>query len=481
LSHGFTNVRGDIKPVTGEKQRVAFSSVIAAIFLTILQIVAGILTGSLGILADAAHSAMDLCAAAVTFFAVRASDKPADSDHTYGHGKIESFSALIETLLLFVTSGWIIYEAVERLFLGKLAEISGTVAGIATMVVVIVVDISRAKALNRVAREHGSHALEADALHFATDAWISFVVIGGLILSWLGGYFKIFALYYGDAVAAFFVSILVIVVSVKLGKKTIDVLLDKAPEGMVSSVLHEVNSVKGVMEANGVRVRSSGQHCFIDLKVGICRNESHRVVHTIVHEIRERLQRKIPNSDIVVSTYPVDMAGVADREVYHNVKKVVDRFPVCTNIHNIHVYEVTGEKFIAIHLEVRESMTLDESHRLSHEIGRSIQESVGGVKDVSVNFECVKQHHIVAEDITQRSMQLIEQIEGLINKDPEKLNCHDIKVYSEGDKKSIFLHCELYGNYATEKVELISKGISERIKDSIGNIERIHVHVEPMG
>jgi len=466
--------------MSSEKQNAALNSVLAAVFLTLIKIAVGIFTGSLGILSEAAHSALDLGAAFVTFFAVRISDKPADMDHNYGHGKVESFSALIETALLLVTCGWIMYEAVEKMFFSKSIKVTGTVWGIAIMLISIIINISRARTLKKVAKKYGSQALEADALHFDSDVWSSLVVIGGLICVWIGDFFKIPILDYGDPIAAMGVSVLVIFVSINLGKRTIDVLLDAAPEGMMSEVLHEVNGINGVLDVANVRIRPLGVSYFIDLNVGIGRNESHRVVHSIVHEIRERLQKKIPNSDVVISTYPIDIPGMEDNEVYHTVKKVVDKFPICTNIHNIHIYEVSGKKNIAIHIEVKKSMSLNESHELSHEIGGLIQDELKDVEDVSVNFEFVKQSHILAEDVTGQSRELVTQVESLINRVPDKLNCHDIKIYSDGNEITMFLHCEISGDYSTEKIELISKNISKKIRGNRDNIRDVHIHVEPM-
>lgn len=466
--------------MSNEKQKVAISSVIASVALTIIKIVVGVLTGSLGILAEAAHSAIDLIAAIVTFFAVRLSDKPADMEHTYGHGKIESFSALIETALLLVTCGWIIYEVVERLFFGKTIEVTGTFLGIGIMVVSIIIDFSRARVLKKVAKKYGSLALEADALHFSSDMWSSFVVIGGLICIGIGDYFKIPALHYGDALAAMGVSVFVIIISIKLGKKTIDTLLDTAPKGMVNEIINELKDIEEVLAVQTVRVRHSSPNYFIDILVGINRNENHMVVHSIVHKIRERLQCKIPNSDIIVSTFPVDVSGVEDKEVYSVIKKIIDRFPNCTNLHNIHVFEVLGRKNISIHVELKEIMTLNASHKLSHNIGEMIQEDIEGVDDVTVNFEQVKQKHILAEDITAQSQELLKKIISLVDEMPNNAKCHDMKIYSQGDRVAVFLHCELHGNYTIEKIESISKSISAKIKKEIRKVESVHMHVEPI-
>ena len=467
--------------MSGEKQKVVLTSVIAAVFLTAVKMIVGILTGSLGILSEAAHSALDLGAALVTLFAVKISDKPADKEHNYGHGKIESFSALVETLLLLVTCGWIIYEAFGRLFFEKAVKIEfgGSIWGIGIMVLSIMINISRARALRKAAKKYGSQAMEADALHFDSDVWSSLVVIGGLICVSIADYYKISALKLGDPLAALGVSVLVIIVSVQLGRRTIDVLLDTAPKGMINEVTALASGVEGVLEIGDVRIRPSGPNYFIDLNVGISRNESHRVVHSIVHRLRERLKQQIPNSDIMVSTFPVDVRGETDREVYRTVKNIVDRFPNCSNIHNIHIYEVSGKKHIAIHIEVKERMSLKDSHELSHTISDLIRNKIEDVEDVSVNFEFVEQNHIRAEDITEDSRDMIDAIYGLVNGSYYNVSCHDIKVYRQGNGIAVFLHCELNKSLTTEKIELISDEISQKIRDNFSEIEDIHIHVEP--
>ena len=151
-----------------EKRKVAGISVVAAFFLTGFKLVIGLLTGSLGLLSEALHSGLDLVAAVITWFSVRISDKPPDRHHHFGHGKIENFSALMETILLLITCIWIIYEATHRLVTGK-TEIEVNVFSYVVVIVSIIIDIARSRALYKVARKYNSQALEADALHFSTD------------------------------------------------------------------------------------------------------------------------------------------------------------------------------------------------------------------------------------------------------------------------------------------------------------------------
>ncbi|MDI6740833.1 MAG: cation diffusion facilitator family transporter [Candidatus Edwardsbacteria bacterium] len=234
-----------------EKIKVAASSVVAAVFLTGMKLAVGLLTGSLGILSEAAHSALDLGAAVMTLVAVKISDRPADDTHNYGHGKIEGLSAFLEVLLLLATCGWIIYEALHRI-VARHADIEANVWSFAVMAVSIIIDVSRSSALYRVAQKEKSQALEADALHFSSDIWSSAVVIVGLI-----GY-KFFGFMLADSIAALIVAVLVIVVSIRLAVRTVDLLPDRAPHGMKQAVEDAVRAIPGVRRIETLRMRSAG-------------------------------------------------------------------------------------------------------------------------------------------------------------------------------------------------------------------------------
>lgn len=463
-----------------EKQNVAVVSVLAAIFLTSIKFVVAILTGSLGILSEAAHSSLDLCAAIITLIAVKLSDKPADSTHNYGHGKVESFSALIEVILLLITCGWIAYEAIGRLFLNKAVEIDNTIWGILVVAVCVIVDISRSRALKRVADKYNSPALQADALHFLSDVWSSIVVMLGLICIEVGKLLHIEILKYGDPIAALGVSVLVIAVSIRLVKQTVNVLLDAAPAGAINTIVDQVKSIDGVLELSNVRVRLSGPKYFIDLNVGISVNQTHKTVHDIVDNIQTKLHEIYPTSDIMISTFPVKTTHSKDEQLETIVKSVVDKFELCTNIHNINIYEVSGKKHLAIHIEVKRSIDLNESHKLSHDIENEICQVVENVDDINVFLEYVEQKYLSAEDITSNSEELVQRITSLLNVSPDNLNCHHVKIYRRNNKYTIFLHCALNNNVPIEKAQIISKKISGKIRKNINSVESIHVHIEPM-
>lgn len=283
-----------------EKNVAALSSVLAAIALTSFKIVVGLLTGSLGILAEAAHSLLDFVAAAVTFIAVRLSGKPADQNHHYGHGKIENLSALFETVLLLVTCVWIIYEAINRLTAEEV-EIDVSIWAFIVMVTSIVIDFSRSRVLMRAAKKHNSQALEADALHFSTDIWSSSVVIVGLIAVKLSELSPDLAfLRKADSVAALGVAIIVIVVSLRLGKRTLVELLDTAPKGLAARIEAEVEAIPGVIECHQVRVRPSGPELFIDAHVVMDGNQTLESAHLLTEFIEKSIKQLAPRADVTV-------------------------------------------------------------------------------------------------------------------------------------------------------------------------------------
>jgi cation diffusion facilitator family transporter len=285
-----------------EKLSVALLSVFAAVFLTGFKLIVGLMTGSLGILSEALHSGLDLVAAVITYFSVRISDKPADKQHNYGHGKIENFSAFIETILLVITCIWIVYEASNRLISGKTHIEVGAWSYI-VVVSSIIIDISRSRALSRVAKKYNSQALEADALHFSTDIWSSAVVLLGLICANFGYYFA-------DSVAALGVATIVLFVSYQLGKRSIDVLLDKAPKGTVDLVKKTLSEFLEVKKFHSLKIRTSGADTFVKVNVHLDPDLSLREVHEICDKIENEIGSRIKRSEVYIHAEPEDPGHV---------------------------------------------------------------------------------------------------------------------------------------------------------------------------
>jgi cation diffusion facilitator family transporter len=289
---------------TREKKSAALSSVIAAIGLTGFKVVVGITTGSLGILAEAVHSGLDLMAAVMTFLAVRISGKPADRTHRYGHGKVENLSALFETMLLLLTCFWILYEAGHRL-LYHAAHLRVTFWSFAVMITSIIVDVSRSRILYRTARKYNSQALEADALHFSTDIWSSGVVIVGLLCVKISEWVPSVAfLRNADSVAAIMVGLIVVYISIKLGIRTIQALLDVAPSGIENKIIAAVECLPGVADCHNVRFRYSGPQLFVDIHILVDGNQTLKEAHDLTEEIEYTIQQLLPNVDVTIHPEP---------------------------------------------------------------------------------------------------------------------------------------------------------------------------------
>src|SRR5271154_6814440 len=209
-----------VERASQEKRLAALASVGSAVLLIALKIFLVVRTGSLGVLSEALHSILDFVAAVITYLSVRVADKPADADHLYGHGKVESFSAFVETALLLFTAVYIIWEAFQRLLFHS-AHMRPSFQAILVLALCMCIDFVRARGLNRVAKKYPSEALEADALHFSTDVWSTFVVILGITGAWLGEHYGIAWLGMLDAVAALGVAGVIIWIGSPLRKNTI--------------------------------------------------------------------------------------------------------------------------------------------------------------------------------------------------------------------------------------------------------------------
>ena len=356
-----------------EKMWAALSSVLGAVVLTTFKIIVGVLTGSLGILAEAANSGLDLVAALVTFLAVRISGKPPDEEHTYGHGKVENLSALFETFLLLVTCVWIIYEAINRLFF-KEVMVEVSIWSFIVMLTSIVIDYSRSRILYRAANKYNSQALEADALHFSTDIWSSSVVILGLIFVKIGeGLPSLAFLSKADSVAALGVAVIVIYVSVELGIRTVKGLLDTAPSGMVDKITKEVETLPGVLDCHNVRIRYSGAILFVDAHVVVNGSQSLEEAHAMTEVIEATIRRIVPDADVTVHPEPAKEADQIDGKI-QAIIKAVEELPGVVNCHAVHARYSGPLLFIDTHVLIDGNKTLWQVHELTDLIEKIILE-----------------------------------------------------------------------------------------------------------
>jgi cation diffusion facilitator family transporter len=456
-----------------EKRSVAGNSVLAAIAITGLKIVVGITTGSLGILSEAAHSGLDLIAAIITFFSVRVSDKPADADHQYGHGKVENFSAFIETGLLLLTCVWIIYEAIKRLFF-RHVEIEPSAWAFVVMGLSIGVDIWRSRALGRIAEKYDSQALEADALHFSTDVWSSSVVILGLLLVLMGRALHVDWLRDADPVAALVVAGIVVHVSWRLARKTIDALLDAAPAGVRSKIIDAVRRVQGVIEVDRVRIRRAGNRYFADVSVGLARTVTFQHSGQVAASVTDAVHRVLPDADVTVNSIPR-----ADRteNIFDQIRAVATRHNL--NVHDVSVQDLHGRLHVEQHLELDERLSLKDAHDRVTALEAEMREEVPKISSILTHIES-EPATIEPGDEIVRDAALERRLKAIAAEFPEVLDMHEIEIKRVRGRLYVSCHCTLADDLPLSRVHDIQTDLEIRFKQDAPELFRVLIHPEPM-
>ena len=454
-----------------KKQRVALTSVLASILLTVMKLVVGIMTGSIGIISEAAHSALDFGAASLTLFAVKMSDKPADSKHHYGHAKVESVSALIETGLLVVTSFWIIYTAVERLIAGKTEiDVAWYWYAVAVMVVSIVVDFSRSRALKKVAKETNSQALEADALHFSSDILSSAVVLIGLIFVSMG-------ITWADAVAGIAVALLVGWAAFSLGKKTIDVLIDAAPEGLGERIEEITMTIGGVIAIDKIRVKPTGPQVFIEMAVCVNRTLSVEKVQSICAEIEKKIREEFPVGDITINTRPIAL----------NSETIAERVHVIGLNHNLHAHNISTnlaeqKKQISFDVEIDQQLTIKQAHDTVNALEEKLHREFDEELDICIHLDPLRNDDRYTNSLQPEEKELVNNTIIKASQSIENIHdVHDILIRkSEEGKLFITLHCSFNDDALLEEVHYLTSQLEGAIYRSLPNASRVIIHAEPL-
>jgi cation diffusion facilitator family transporter len=461
-----------------EKKRAALLSIGSAAVLVCLKTFLVLRTGSLGVLSEALHSGLDLVAAVITFLSVRVADLPADSRHPYGHGKFENFSAFLETGLLILTALYIIYEAFYRLFFHS-AHIEPSLTAIIVLFIALLIDLTRARALKKVAAKHISEALEADALHFSTDVWSTVVVIFGVALVWAGNAWNIPWLVYADALAGLCVAGVIIWVGSRLGKRTLDALLDAAPEGLQNEITDVIGGMEGVLRVDRVRVRRSGNRHFVDATVAIPRTTSLQRAHELTDAIERRVGQIVP-ADVVVHTEP---RAPRDEHLFESIRAVAQRMSLA--IHDITAYQQDGRLFVELHLEVDENLSLREAHRRATELENAIRElGDGNAKlDVNIHIEPLGRHIATPEIGAGEMRQLELGVENFLNTMPknydELISCHEVRVRQVEHHILVSCHCIMKSELPITRIHDVLAALEDLVKEQFPQISRVTIHPEP--
>jgi cation diffusion facilitator family transporter len=452
-----------------EKEQVALTSIAASAALTIAKAIVGVSTGSLAILSEAGHSLIDFGATVMTYAAVRVSGKPADEQHHYGHGKVESISALGETALLFLLSGVVIWEGVKRLFGGVSHPVEANLWAFGVIAASIVIDFFRARALTRTAEATQSQALEADALHFSSDLWASLAVLVGLV----GVHFGIA---WADSAAALAVAVLVCVAGWRLGKRTIQTLTDVAPAGAAAQIEKIACSVPGVVDVEHVRVRGVGETIFVDLTVAVSRTLPLDRVNAIKQAVERAIKGNMPGAEPVVVTHPVALSN----------ESVLDRVMVIARnralaVHHVTVHDLKDRLTISLDLEVDGRMSLRKAHEAADGLEQAIAHELGEEVEVDTHIEPLQTQDAHGREAPPERVQAVLMAlaelaaEGRIIRD-----VHDVRVRETEGGEIVNFHCRVDPELSVQAVHENVDALERALKARSAPIKRVIGHAEPM-
>ena len=457
-----------------EKRRVALSSLAAAFLLTTLKLIVGLATNSLGILAEAVHSALDLVAAGITYWAVRISGRPADHEHTYGHGKFENLSALAETLLLLVTCVWIVYEAGSRLFFGGHEPVIASAPAFAVILLSIAVDYSRSKALKKTADKYNSQALEADALHFSTDIWSSCVVLLGLFAVFVSNRFNLPGLRMADPLAALMVAVIVVYVSLRLGKKSVADLLDSIPHGLHEKVVAAAAEVPGVETVHQLRLRRSGPEVFADLILLVNHATPFERTHQIADAAESAVREVVPGADVVVHVEPVSRD---DEGLLETVRVLAARHGL--GAHGIRIYEEHDRRSIELHLEVSESLDIEQAHAQVTDFESELRHEAGYLDRIVSHIEPSGDNSATRRAEPVGKARIEQALAEFLAADTAAPEVHDLNVQLADDELAVSFHCTFDPATKITDAHVLTERIESHLRKRISNLGRVVIHVEP--
>ena len=467
------------------KRSAALFSVAAAACVTLLKLLTGILTGSLGMLSEAAHSGIDLIASAITLFSVQVSDRPADADHNYGHGKIESLSAAIETVLMLGSCIWILTAAIRRIVFREHLALNFSLWPFLVLLLSITVDYTRSRKLQSIARQYKSEALAADAVHFRTDIWASLAVILGLAATYAGQRWHIPSLELADPIAAILVSSIILYVTFQLARSTIETLTDAAPaesRAQTRDLMRDLAAIDGVLSVDRVRTRRSGPSFFADVTLGMPRNLTFQRSEQITLAATAAVQRHLPGADVVVHSIPT--ASRAE-SIHDRIRAVASRSNLA--IHDVTIQEFNHTLHVEQHLEVDENMPLRNAHALVTQLEAEMRREVPEISTILTHIES-EPATIERPASLDRDRQLEVRLRRVAATFPEILDIHEVFVTriagvpendQRNDRIQVNCHSTLPDDLPMSQVHTIITALEGAFKLDSPEVSRLLIHPEP--
>lgn len=462
-----------------EKGRITLISVMAAVALTILKLAAGLATGSLGLLSEAAHSGLDTVSSAFTFISVRIAERPADDDHPYGHGRFENLSAVLQGVLLLITAGFIIVEAGRRLLSpGEAVAVSYWAFGV--MGLSIAVDLWRSRLLMAAARKYHSRALEADALNFRADLLSSSVVIVGLVLTALAGQSERLGwLNSADALAALIVGLNIVWMSARLALQSLNVMLDRVPAALRDRVTQAVKGVPGVIDAEAVRLRESGHLVFADVTVSTSRALSLTEAHLVSERVEAAVREVEPRAETVVHVEPV---AVRDESATAALRATAAALGF--NVHHEQVYGIGERLEASLHLVVSPTLSLEETHHQAHELVAAAKRDNPQLTRVETHLEVTEPYFHLQREVSSEQPETVRRIQEVLEGSGLQARVHEVRLYhhdASQDAWEVVVHCGFPKTLDMREVHRRTEELELRLRHAVPGLEQVLIHAEPSG
>ena len=454
------------QPVHSQKSRVAAISIFASAGMATAKLIVGIGIGSLALISEALHSSVDVAATVVTWMVVRFSDRPADEEHHYGHGKLESVSALGIIAMLYVLAGGILVESYSRLREGAPPP---TLSAIPFVVLLldIAVNFWRARALHRAALDTKSQALAADALHFASDVLGSVAVIIGLALSGLG-----YA--WGDAAAAVGVAVMIAMLGLRLARSTVETLLDRAPEGAAEEATAAIRAVPGVVDVERLRVRMVGSTHFIDAIVQVPRTYPIDRVDEIKRKAQAAVANALEDADLTFTAVPV----ARDNESIRERIMVIARNSGLA-VHHVTVHDLGGNLTVSIDLEVDGDMALTAAHDIAQGLERNIRDEFGEDVEVDTHIEPLEPELPHGTDAAADRVEAIKSALSRFAADTAIHDIHSVRVRDTDAGEVVNFHCRAAPSMSVTRVHENVDEIERALRRAFPTVKRVISHAEP--
>ena len=452
---------------SSEKHQVAFFSMLASLGLALSKLAAGLVTGSLGILSEAIHAIIDFGATVVTLFAIRWSDQPPDEQHHYGHAKAESVAALVETGLLFLTTFWIVWEAVSRLVTHE-SHVEVTWWSVAIIAISILIDLNRSRALGRVAEKTSSEALEADALHFGSDMWSSIAVLVGL-----GG--VAFGYQWADSAAAVVVAVFVCIAGWRLGRRTIDTLTDTAPAGSAETVRRLASRVPGVVAVDGVRVRPVGDKLFVEVVVAVSRTLPLDRVKALKDQVAQAIRAEMPRAEVGVDAAP---RALDDESVQERVMVIARNQGLA--VHHVTVHDIRGKRSVSLDLEVDRKLALGSAHDIADKLEAALREELGTAVEVETHIEPLQPPEAIGREAPPERVRTVEMALAEIAAENGTIrDIHNVRVRETDEGEIVNFHGRADPGLSVQAVHEKVDEVERALRRRSPSIKRVIGHAEP--